>query len=103
MTPSVRTLQGSKIKSFKGSASLCPRGSNSRGFSNTLLNVFIVVAALLLIGVVLAQKSKGAGLVAQLGDFERRTGVSTKFAETATLTLAGVIIVTSIICAYLAP
>ena len=34
MTPSVRTLQGSKIKSFKGSASLCPRGSNSRGFSN---------------------------------------------------------------------
>lgn len=33
MTPSVRTLQGSKIKSFKGSASLCPRGSNSRGFS----------------------------------------------------------------------
>ena len=34
MTPSVRTLQGSKIKSFKGSSSLCPRGSNSRGFSN---------------------------------------------------------------------
>jgi len=33
MTPSVRTLQGSKIKSFKGSSSLCPRGSNSRGFS----------------------------------------------------------------------
>ena len=34
MSPSVRTLQGSKIKSFKGSSSLCPRGSNSRGFSN---------------------------------------------------------------------
>ena len=34
MTPSVRTLQGSKIKSFKGSSSLCPRGANSRGFSN---------------------------------------------------------------------
>ena len=34
MTLSVRTLQGSKIKSFKGSSSLCPRGSNSRGFSN---------------------------------------------------------------------
>ena len=33
MTPSVRTLKGSKIKSFKGSSSLCPRGSNSRGFS----------------------------------------------------------------------
>ena len=35
MTPSVRTLQGSKIKSFKGSSSLCPRGSNSRGFSTS--------------------------------------------------------------------
>ena len=34
MTPSVRTLQGSKIKSFKGSSPLCPRGSNSHGFSN---------------------------------------------------------------------
>ena len=33
MTPSVRTLQGSKIKNFKGSSSLCPRGSKSRGFS----------------------------------------------------------------------
>ena len=32
MTPSVRTLQGSKIKNFKGSSSLCPRGSKSRGF-----------------------------------------------------------------------
>ena len=38
MTPSVRTLQGSKIKSFKGSSSLCPRGSNSRGFSINYLN-----------------------------------------------------------------
>ena len=37
MTPSVRTLQGSKIKSFKGSSSLCPRGSNSRGFSSVRL------------------------------------------------------------------
>ena len=37
MTPSVRTLQGSKIKSFKGSSSLCPRGANSRGFSTRTL------------------------------------------------------------------
>ena len=44
MTPSVRTLQGSKIKSFKGSSSLCPRGSNSRGFSiwEALKNMFDV-------------------------------------------------------------
>ena len=34
MTPSVRTLQGSKTKGFQGSTPLCPRGSNTRGFSN---------------------------------------------------------------------
>ena len=34
MTPSVRTLQGSKQKGFRGSTPLCPRGSNARGFSN---------------------------------------------------------------------
>ena len=33
MTPSVRTLQGSKQKGFRGSTPLCPRGSNARGFS----------------------------------------------------------------------
>ena len=36
MTPSVRTLQGSKTKGFQGSTPLCPRGSNARGFSNNL-------------------------------------------------------------------
>ena len=36
MTPSVRTLQGSKTKGFQGSTPLCPRGSNTRGFSTTL-------------------------------------------------------------------
>ena len=35
MTPSVRTLQGSKQKGFRGSTPLCPRGSNARGFSNS--------------------------------------------------------------------
>lgn len=34
MTPSVRTLQGSKQKGFRGSTPLCPRGSNTRGFSS---------------------------------------------------------------------
>ena len=33
MTPPVRTLEGSKQKSFRGSTSLCPRGSNAPGFS----------------------------------------------------------------------
>ena len=36
MTPSVRTLQGSKTNGFQGSTSLCPRGSNAHGFSNPL-------------------------------------------------------------------
>ena len=39
MTPSVRTLKGAKIKSFKGASSLCPRGSNSRGFSNIYMSL----------------------------------------------------------------
>jgi hypothetical protein len=34
MTPSVRALLGSKQKSFRGAPLLCPRGSNTRGFSN---------------------------------------------------------------------
>ena len=34
MTPSVRTIKGSKTKGFQGSTPLCPRGSNARGFSN---------------------------------------------------------------------
>ena len=34
MTPSVRTLKGSKTKGFQGATPLCPRGSNARGFSN---------------------------------------------------------------------
>jgi hypothetical protein len=40
MTPSVRTLQGSKQKGFRGSTPLCPRGSNARGFSSTLCIIF---------------------------------------------------------------
>ena len=35
MPPPVRDLEGSKQKSFRGSTSLCPRGSNTLGFSST--------------------------------------------------------------------
>ena len=38
MTPSVRTLKGSKTKGFQGSTPLCPRGSNARGFSSRFRN-----------------------------------------------------------------
>ena len=34
MTPSVRTLKGSKTKGFRGAPLLCPRGSNARGFTS---------------------------------------------------------------------
>ena len=37
MTPSVRTLKGSKTKGFRGAPLLCPRGSNARGFSSVLV------------------------------------------------------------------
>ena len=40
MTPSVRTLKGSKIKGFQGSTPLCPRGSNARGFSNSFYLIY---------------------------------------------------------------
>ena len=46
MTPSVRTLQGSKTKGFQGSTPLCPRGSNARGFSN--YNVATIIADILI-------------------------------------------------------
>ncbi len=45
MTPSVRTLQGSKQKSFRGSKLLCPRGSNTRGFSKRLCAIIYQVIA----------------------------------------------------------
>lgn len=71
----------------------------------TLLYIIIIVAALLLIGVVLSQKSKGRGLAAEFGEVQRQMGIqaSAKFVERATLVLAGTIVVLSIACAYLAP
>ncbi len=71
---------------------------------NTVLNIVIAVAALLLIGVVLMQKSKGSGVVTQFNDFEKSLGVKTtaKFCERATIVLAGIIAVTSIISTCLA-
>ena len=71
---------------------------------NTVLNIVIAVAALLLIGVVLMQKSRGSGVATQFNDFEKSLGVKTtaKFFERATIILAGIIAVTSIISTCLA-
>lgn len=72
---------------------------------NTVLNIVISVAALLLIGVVLIQKSRGNGVVTQFDGFEKNLGVKTtaKFFERATFTLGGIILVASIISAFVAP
>lgn len=71
---------------------------------NTVLNIVIAVAALLLIGVVLMQKSRGSGVATQFDGFEKSLGVKTtaKFFERATIVLAGIIAVTSIISTCLA-
>ena len=71
---------------------------------NTVLNIVIAVAALLLIVVVLMQKSRGSGVATQFDGFEKSLGVKTtaKFFERATIVLAGIIAVTSIISTCLA-
>lgn len=72
---------------------------------NTVLNIVIAVAALLLIGVVLIQKSRGSGVVTLFDGFEKNLGVKTtaKFFERATFALGGIILVASIISTFVAP
>ena len=72
---------------------------------NTVLNIVIAVAALLLIGVVLIQKSRGSGVVTQFDGFEKSLGVKTtaKFFERAKFALGGIILVASIISAFVGP
>jgi len=71
----------------------------------TLLIVFIVFAALLMIGIVLIQESKGGGLASNFASYNQIGGVrkTTDFIEKATWTLAGVMVALSIVCAYVAP
>ena len=70
----------------------------------TLFVILIVAAALLMIGIVLIQESKGGGLTSQLSDYKRLLGVrkSTELVEKVTWFLAIFIVVISVICAYLA-
>jgi len=71
----------------------------------TLLVIFIVIAALLMIGIVLIQESKGGGLASSFASYNQFGGVrkTTDVIEKATWGLAAFMVVMSVICAYVAP
>lgn len=71
----------------------------------TLLVILIVLAALLMIGIVLIQESKGGGLASGFASANSVAGVrqTTNFIEKATWTLAGFMVVVSVACAYCVP
>ena len=68
----------------------------------TLLIVLIVLAALLMVGVVLIQESKGGGLSSQFGDYKKLIGVTntTNIVERTTWVLAALIVVICVACSY---
>ena len=71
----------------------------------TLFVILIVVAALLMIGIVLIQESKGGGLASQFSGYNQIGGVrkTTDFIEKTTWGLAAAMVVLSVLCAYVAP
>jgi preprotein translocase subunit SecG len=71
----------------------------------TLFVILIVIAALLMIGIVLIQESKGGGLASNFSSYNQFGGVrkTTDFIEKATWSLAIAMVVISIACAYVAP
>ncbi|MGN1375280.1 MAG: preprotein translocase subunit SecG [Prevotella sp.] len=71
----------------------------------TLFVILIVFAALLMIGIVLIQESKGGGLVSNFSSSNQIMGVrkTTDFIEKATWGLAVAMVILSVICAYVAP
>ena len=64
--------------------------------------IIIVIASILLIGVILIQKSKGGGLAANVSSYNSMMGVrqTTDFIEKATWWLAGIICALSIASAF---
>ena len=71
----------------------------------TLLLVLIVLAAILMVGIVLIQESKGGGLAANFSAYNQIGGVrkTTDFIEKTTWGLAAAMVVISVFCAYVAP
>ncbi len=67
--------------------------------------VLTVIVAIMLIGIVLIQKSKGGGLSSQFGGASSVIGVrqTNSFLEKATWTLAALIVVLSVASAYTMP
>ena len=70
-----------------------------------LFVILIVLVALLMIAIVLIQESKGGGLASNFSSSNAIMGVrkTTDFIEKATWTLAGVMVVLSVCCAWTAP
>ena len=71
----------------------------------TLLIILIVIAAVLMIGIVLIQESKGGGLASNFSSYNQIGGVrkTTDIIEKTTWGLAVAMVVISIFCAYVAP
>ena len=70
-----------------------------------LLVILIVIAAILMVGIVLIQESKGGGLASNFASYNQIGGVrkTTDFIEKATWSLAAFMVAVSVICAYVAP
>lgn len=72
---------------------------------NVLFIILTVITAILMIAIVLVQKSKGGGLSSSFGGGNQLLGVrgTNKFLEKATWTLAVLILVFSVCSAYTLP
>lgn len=72
---------------------------------NVLFIILTVITAILMIGIVLVQKSKGGGLSSSFGGGNQVLGVrgTNKFLENATWTLAALILIFSVCSAYTLP
>ena len=70
-----------------------------------LFTILILVAALLMIGIVLIQESKGGGLSSNFSAGNQLAGVrkTTDFIEKTTWGLAAAMVILSVLCAYTAP
>ena len=71
----------------------------------TLFIILILIAAVLMIGIVLIQESKGGGLSSSFSSYNQIGGVrkTTDFIEKATWGLAIAMVIISVACAYVAP
>ena len=71
----------------------------------TLFVILIVLAAVLMIGIVLIQESKGGGLASNFSASNNIMGVrkTTDVVEKATWGLAFTMVILSVACAYIAP